>query len=361
MKRAIIVFILALFLFPVIYAQTKKVTILDPLGNVSAMRKAIVRAKLEEALINSGSYEVISNAELLCITQFTDKDNDFFVESYLQEQESGIIVASADQIIVNTSITEFEKGCIQLAAKLVWWSTVGTSSNNTGGNNWSNGETYNMDGIELVYVEGADSGSMPIKGFFIGKFEVTQAQWKAIMGSNLSQFVDDNLPVENVSWYDAREFLTKLNAVTGRNYRLPTEAEWEFAARGGTIGKGYVYSGSNCIDSVAWYRANSGMQKKNKKKKFEHKEQIVQYQYVRFQGNHTHFVGTKQPNELGIYDMTGNVWEWCEDWYDNSQQQHVVRGGGWDNFDRFCRVSVRTSSVPSNRDSHLGFRVALSL
>ena len=116
----------------------------------------------------------------------------------------------------------------------------------------TNGANYNPNGIALVYVEGSDG----IRGFFIGKFEVTQAQWEVVMGSNPSHFEGNNLPVEMVSWNDVQEFITKFNALTGRNYRLPTVKEWEYAARGGKISvgkRGYTYSGSNTADEVAWY------------------------------------------------------------------------------------------------------------
>ena len=128
-----------------------------------------------------------------------------------------------------------------------------------------------------------------INDYYIGKYEVTQALWKAVMGNNPSEFKGDNLPVEQVSWKDCQKFLSKLNRITGKMFRLPTEAEWEYAARGGNKSRGYQYSGSNNLLDVAWYDDNSGRK--------------------------THAVGTKQPNELGIYDMSGNVCEWCQDWY----------------------------------------------
>ena len=131
--------------------------------------------------------------------------------------------------------------------------------------------------------------SVTVSDFYIVKYEVTQKEWRDIMGSNPSKWKGDNLPVEKVSWDDVQTFIKKLNAKTGLNYRLPTEAEWEYAARGGNKSNGYKYSGSNDIGSVAWYASNSGSK--------------------------THSVGQKKPNELGIYDMTGNVWEWCNDWY----------------------------------------------
>ncbi|MDR0841822.1 MAG: formylglycine-generating enzyme family protein [Acidobacteriota bacterium] len=186
-----------------------------------------------------------------------------------------------------------------------------------------------------------------VRDFYIGKHEVTQAEWKAVMGSNPSRFKGDNLPVEQVSWNDAQEFIRKLSTMTGKNYRLPTEAEWEYAARGGSQSRGFKYSGSNSIGDVAWYYGNSG--------------------------NKTHPVGTKRANELGIYDMTGNVWEWANDWkggYSSGSQTNPVgpssgslrvnRGGSWYYDARFARVSSRYEYEPGFRIDILGFRLASS-
>ena len=123
-----------------------------------------------------------------------------------------------------------------------------------------------------------------LSSFSIGRYEVTQEEWQAVMGSNPSWFKGPKRPVENVSWDDCQAFIKKLNEMTGKQFRLPTEAEWEFASRGGIKSQGYKYSGSNNLNSVAWYADNSG--------------------------NTTHDVGQESPNELGIYDMSGNVWEW---------------------------------------------------
>ena len=191
------------------------------------------------------------------------------------------------------------------------------------------------------------SHRVTVGGFYIGKYEVTQAQWKAVMGNdnNPSHFKGDNLPVENVSWVDVQNFIGKLNKQTGKQYRLPTEAEWEFAARGGSGSKGFKYSGSNTAGNVAWYDNNGN--------------------------GKTHAVGSKSPNELGIYDMSGNVFEWCKDWYgtysDKAQTNpqgpssgaaRVTRGGSW-NFDADrVRVSLRSSPTPDVRANDLGFRLA---
>ena len=189
--------------------------------------------------------------------------------------------------------------------------------------------------------------SVTVSGFYICKYEVTQALWKAVMGSNPSNWKGDNLPVEMVSWNDCQNFIRKLNALTGKNFRLPTEAEWEFAARGGNNSRGYMYAGSNNIGDVAWYVYNSESK--------------------------THAVGTKSPNELGIYDMSGNVLEWCQDWYGSyssasqtnptgasSGSRRVLRGGGWVDYVWECRSSDRHDLTPDNRVNYSGLRLVLS-
>ena len=180
--------------------------------------------------------------------------------------------------------------------------------------------------IEMVLVQGNGT----INSFNIAKNVVTQGQWKAIMGNNPSENKSsDNHPVEMINWYDAREFISKLNAASGKNYRLPTEAEWEYAAHGGNQSKGYEYSGSNNINDVAWYYENSN--------------------------GKTQPVGSKQPNELGIYDMSGNVNEWCSD--DTSGSLRSVRGGGWDTNAAGCKITEQNFYTVSGRDISIGFRL----
>ena len=213
------------------------------------------------------------------------------------------------------------------------------------------GGTFTMgatseQGTDALYGE-KPAHYVTVSDFYIGKYEVTQAQWRAVMGSNPSKFKGDNLPVEQVSWNDIQKFITKLNTMTGKTFRLPTEAEWEYAARGGNKSKGYKYSGSNTLDNVAWYTNNSSSK--------------------------THPVGQKQPNELGLYDMSGNVWEWCQDWYGSyssssqtnptgpsSGSYRVLRGGSWDSIAWCCRVSYRYGFNPDYRDDDGGFRLACS-
>ena len=188
-----------------------------------------------------------------------------------------------------------------------------------------------------------------LSSYYIGQTEVTQELWTAVMGSNPSSFQGKgaNLPVETVSWNDCQEFIEKLNAITGRRFRLPTEAEWEYAARGGNRSRGYKYSGGNDIGSVAWYDGN--------------------------RGSKTHAVATKAANELGIYDMSGNVWEWCQDWYGGyssaaqtnptgptSGSSRVLRGGSWLSFAEICRSSSRCCYGAPGSFNSLGLRLALS-
>ena len=192
-----------------------------------------------------------------------------------------------------------------------------------------------------------------LDSFYICKYQVTQSLWEEVMGHNPSYFKGENLPVENVSWNECQDFILRLNAMSGKNFRLPTEAEWEFAARGGNNSRGYKYAGSNNLNEVAWYGDNSGKQ--------------------------THPVGTKSPNELGLYDMSGNVWEWCQDWYGkynikvekNPQgpmisffrtffSSRVLRGGSWDSLAWSCRLSFRNLGSPGHRGSYYGLRLVLS-
>ncbi len=206
-----------------------------------------------------------------------------------------------------------------------------------------------------------------VSSFWIGKYQVTQKEWMEVMGSNPSRWSGDQLPVENVSWYDAVEYCNKRSIQDGltpcysgsgsniicnwsaNGYRLPTEAEWEFAARGGLKSKGYKYSGSDDLNAVAWYTGNSGQR--------------------------TQEVGTKNPNELGIFDISGNVWEHCWDWYDSSYYgkspnsdpkgagsgtYRVLRGWSWNNNENYCRTSNR-GSYPDSRYGSNGFRVSRTL
>ena len=244
-----------------------------------------------------------------------------------------------------------------------------SAASNSASSSSSDKEVFTVNGVSftMIRVEGgtftmgatAEQGSdaydsekpaheVTLSSYMISETEVTQALWQALMGNNPSKFSDNpQNPVEEVSWDDCQEFVKKLNSLTGKSFRLPTEAEWEYAARGGSKSKHYKYSGSNSLDDVAWCSDNYG--------------------------GKTHPVKGKSPNELGLYDMSGNVWEWCVDWYDREYYKsspksspkgpstgslRVLRGGGWNRNAWSCRVSYRDSHIPSHRGSYRGFRLA---
>ena len=232
-----------------------------------------------------------------------------------------------------------------------------------------NGVTFNMVEVEggtfqmgatPEQGENANDNEKPVHqvtltGFNIGQTEVTQELWQAVMGTNPSKFNDNvNKPVETISWEDCQTFIATLNNLTGQNFRLPTEAEWEFAARGGMKSLGYKYSGSDDLNEIAWYNYNA----------YAVGSSSPDYG--------THAVSTKAANELGLYDMTGNVWEWCQDWngdYSATDQinptgpetgtNRVIRGGGWTNYPKLLRVAARSGYKPGFIGNFIGFRLAL--
>jgi formylglycine-generating enzyme required for sulfatase activity len=232
--------------------------------------------------------------------------------------------------------------------------------------------TFTVNGVSfnMIYVEGgsfmmgseaanAEEDEKPIhevtlSDFYIGEMEVTQQLWQLVMGNNPSVKEGNDLPVTNISWDDCQIFLQKLREMTGMHFRLPTEAEWEYAARGGQKSDGYVYAGSDNIDEVAWYHKNCTSPQP---------------------------VGLKAPNELGIYDMSGNVWEKCSDWYApySSEVQYnpqgaesstnncrVTRGGSWKDQEEYtwqicCRTVNRGYQSVSDRSDFKGLRIVLEM
>ena len=215
------------------------------------------------------------------------------------------------------------------------------------------GGTFTMGLTEGQVSDGQGNNVTPhevtLSSYYIAETEVTQELWLAVMGTNPADF-SDNLqnPVQKVTWGECQTFISMLNEKTGKTFRLPTEAEWEFAARGGNMSQGYQYSGSNDLDEVGWYDHNSG--------------------------GSPHPVGTKAPNELGLYDMSGNVYEWCQDYYSSTiynvspavnpvetewSNWRVMRGGGWVYFASLCQVSSRGMCMPNERFNDIGLRLAL--
>jgi formylglycine-generating enzyme required for sulfatase activity len=206
------------------------------------------------------------------------------------------------------------------------------------------------------------------QAFYMGKYEVTQAQWQSVMGSNPSNFKGDNLPVETVSWDDAVAFIARLNAQNdGFAYRLPTEAEWEYACRAGTTGD---YAGD--LDAMAWYGNNSGRGRLDAAEIYR-TDSANYYKRITENGGQTHAVGTKLPNSFGLFDMHGNVWEWCQDWYHDSyngaptdgsawlsggeQKYRVMRGGSWYADAAVLRSAARRRDTPGYDYNLYGFRV----
>lgn len=257
-------------------------------------------------------------------------------------------------------------GATSCSKKKKYHEETTTSEKSSSSSGSSSTKTFTVNGVEfkMIKVEGGTftmgatggmideaidcefpSHKVTLSSYYIGETVVTQELWVAVMGHNPSENKGAKLPVEHVLWIDCQKFISKLNDLTGEQFRLPTEAEWEFAARGGNKSKGYKYSGSNILDDVAWYEGNSG--------------------------GHTHSVGTKRPNELGIYDMSGNVWEWVNDWYSDYTAEaqnnptggttgngfvRIDRGGAMDCSGIYCRISFRDNG--NGEYYYVGLRLA---
>ena len=252
-------------------------------------------------------------------------------------------------------------------------------------------KTFTVNGVSfnMIYVQGGtfqmgsdDSEawydenpihSVTLSDYYIGETEVTQELWEAVMGTAIEQQrkkaeeywgyecdlygVGSTYPMYYISWEECQEFIKKLNRITGKNFRLPTEAQWEYAARGGNKSRGYKYAGSDTIGEVAWYYDNACDGVGSSSPDFG-----------------THRVGTKSANELGLYDMSGNVLEWCSDWYGDYSSSlqtnptgpttgscRVLRGGCWNYDAQYCRVANRDNDSPDYRDDNGGFRLACGL
>ncbi len=385
-------------------------------GNVDNLLKNIAQNNASTELVNCGRYQMIERsaeflrfvseeqnyqrsgavddnqiaelgkqygADCVCVVDITKVDNYLYVATRMIDVTVATSQRAGDAENTNYSTPADLRKCVTAAVKKMEGVNAGNSYQPVGnGNSYygnaASGQNYteNAFGInmKMVYVQGGsynmgctgEQGGdcdddektvryVTVSDFYIGQFEITQAQWQAVMGTSVykqqskaggssTYGTGNDYPMYYVSWEEAKEFCRRLSQQTGKTYRLPTEAEWEYAARGGKKTQNTKYAGGYSLDYVGWYTSNSS--------------------------GKTHAVGTKNANELGIYDMSGNVWEWCEDWYgdyrsydtDNptgasSGSNRVLRGGGWDFNAMGCRVSYRSGDSPGNRYGDGGFRV----
>lgn len=428
MKKIVLLFLLSTF-FLVSYAQVKKVAILetvDKVGDVSYGILFQVRSSLTHAISSSPGYEgydrvdmsaimgehnfqrtgMVSDSQIKQLGQMTgaayvliseaanyDEQN-IIIAAKILDVEKGGVIASTPPSIANKDPMKMAEACKRICASLVGGNagqSYNYSSNlsytsqssyggySTGGTNM----TINLpsgDSFVMVYVQGGqftmgctndqqggcESDESPahfvtLRDFYIGETEVTQGLWQAVMGTSIYQQrtsstngVGNNYPMYYVNHSEAEEFCGRLNNLLrsqlpqGYKFRLPTEAQWEYAARGGNKDRPSLYAGSDYKGEVAWYYSNSNYS--------------------------THPVKNKDPNELGLYDMSGNVWEWCADWYNSSYysssptdnpknlssgSERVIRGGGWSGDPTYCRVADRGGNGPGDRTHYLGFRLVL--
>ena len=425
MKKLLILLLSALSLS--VYAQTdvKKVAILetvDKMGNVPYGVLLQVRSSLTYAISSNAGYEGYDRVDMSAITgeqnfqrtgMVSDEqikrlgemtgaayvliaeaalydDQNIIIAAKILDVETGGVMSSTPPAVAPKDPMKMAEACIKCSQTLVGgkmpmrttttttYSQMGYASQPAPAANQDFTETAWGVNMKMIWVEGGDflmgctseQGNcesdeqnvrrVTVDGFYIGMLEVTQSQWEKVVGTSIyqqwtkagnsgspSRGVGSDYPMYCVSWDEAMEFCRLLSNKTGRTYTLPTEAQWEYAARGGNKNEGAKYAGSNMIDAVAWYTDNSG--------------------------SSTHIVGSKRANALGIYDMSGNVWEWCKDWYANSYVNYdtnnpvgpssgsyrVNRGGSWYYSASYCRVAYRNSNSPGNRYYNLGFRVVL--
>ncbi len=318
----------------------------------------------------------LSDVDYICVSRVAKDGDNYYILSKLINKSNGEVSSPTD-VYVQGGLGKLNESCKDLAermtSKMSGRKISGVSSSPSPSQSYT--ETAWNINMKMVWVEGGDflmgctseQGSscntdeqnvrrVTVDGYYIAMVEVTQSQWEKVMGTTIYQQksktggsnvygTGPDYPMYYVSWEEAMDFCRQLSQKTGRKYTLPTEAQWEYAARGGKNPDGTKYAGRSSVDAVAWYDGNSG--------------------------SSTHPVATKQPNALGLYDMSGNVWEWCRDWYSagyagydtnnpqgpESGSYRVYRGGSWNGDASGCRVSFRTDCTPSYRDNFLGFRV----
>jgi len=309
----------------------------------------------------------IENGRIIITYDITGSNENYTVlvtakDSYCNSITPSVIVGDIGEVKPGINKTIYWEPQLE-GMNVEGWKVIVNSFKKIKGFVYMKGVTFQMS-INNRNVDGKHVHTVTLDDFYIGKYEITQKEWKEVMENNPSHFKGDNLPVENVSWYDAVEFCNKKSFIDGltpcysgsgkniicnfqaNGYRLPTEVEWEYSAQGGNKSEGYKYSGNDNIDEVAWYDENSELK--------------------------SHPVGHKQPNELGIYDMSGNLWEWSNDWYvsefyssgsllntpgHSSCSFRVHRGGGWNFHSTYCQVAFRGHGNPSHRNNYRGFRL----
>lgn len=420
MKKLFTFFVLAALSLTAMAQDVRKVAILetvDKVGDVPYGVKLQVRMSLTYAISSTPGYEgydrvdmssivgeqnfqrtgMVSDAQIKKLGEMTGAQYVLIAEAAIYDAQNIIITAkvldvetggvanSAPPAFANKDPEKMQEACVTLARKLLGGRSSSTTSSSYSSSRSSSYGSSGQDFVEnawdinmkMIWVEGGDflmgctseQGScdsdeqnvrrVTVDGFYIGMLEVAQSQWEKVVGTSVYQQrnkkdasasmagVGPDYPMYYVSWEEAMEFCRLLSNKTGKTYTLPTEAQWEYAARGGKKADGTKYAGSNMIDAVAWYTDNSG--------------------------SSTHPCGTKRANALGIYDMSGNVWEWCKDWYSSSYTSYdtnnptgpssgsnrVLRGGGWDRDASSCRVASRNCNSPGVRYREYGFRVVL--
>jgi len=402
-------------------AQNKKIALLEPREGegssaITGIEKAMVRGELRKAIVNIPGYEavtradidqmmkehdfqrtgmvssdqikrlgILSGADYICVSTLTKSDTEFYLEAYLIHLETGTMSHPASQYgeLVDGKLANMYPACQSLAKELLTGKT--SSSNAFLLKNHTNSilkydkqnyieSAWGID-MNMAWVEGGefamgctpDQGgecseneknirNIKLSGFYMGVLEVTQSQWEKVMGTTIYQQkskagynstygVGSNYPMYYVNWNEANDFCRKLSEISGKKYTLPTEAQWEYAARGGLYADNFRYAGSNRVEDVAWYSGSS--------------KAIV------------HPCGKKNANSLGLYDLSGNVSEWCADWYNSyyasddtcdprgpiSGDFRIIRGGNWENKAQYCRVANRRYERPQNRSYLNGFRV----
>lgn len=417
MKRILSVFLSLCCLSAIAQTEVKKVAILetvDKMGNVPYGVLLQVRSSLTYAISCNAGFEGYDRVDMAAITgeqnfqrtgMVSDEqikrlgemtgaayvliaeaalydEQNLIIAAKILDVETGGVFSSTPPAIAPKDPMKMAEACIKCSQTLVGGKVPTHTTTPTTTYSSAPQPAANQDftetawgiNMKMIWVEGGDFlmgctseqsdcdsdeqnvRRVTVDGFYIGMLEVTQAQWEKVVGTSIYQQkskaggsntcgVGPDYPMYYVSWDEAMEFCRLLSNKTGRTYTLPTEAQWEYAARGGNKNEGAKYAGSNMIDAVAWYNDNSG--------------------------SSTHIVGSKRANALGIYDMSGNVWEWCKDWYADSYVSYdtnnpvgpssgshrVIRGGFCGNNASTCRVANRSYYSPGNRINEVGFRV----